>query len=70
MQKPSPLRLTRLIRGLTQIQLSLHTGITPDKISLYEHGYVEPNQDRKKKLASALNVSVDHIFPNGKKSDG
>jgi transcriptional regulator with XRE-family HTH domain len=64
----SKLRITRVIRGLNQKDLEKRTGIIQSRISLIEHGYLEPNEERKK-LAKALRVQVGDIWPKPVKGD-
>lgn len=54
----------REIRGLSQKQLSLITGIGPDKISIYEAGKSKPCIDNLRKLAEALECSVEFLMGN------
>jgi hypothetical protein len=39
------------------------TGICVSKLSLVERGIEQPNEEEKKRLARALNVQVDDLFP-------
>ena len=57
------LREARLLRELTQMDLRLRTGINQNKISWIERGYVEPRPDEKKRLAEALQLPVEQLFP-------
>ncbi|MGA2467622.1 MAG: helix-turn-helix transcriptional regulator [Thermodesulfobacteriota bacterium] len=59
----SKLREVRVVRGVTQFDLRMKTGIHPTKISHFEHGYLEPRKDEKLALARALHVKVEEIFP-------
>jgi len=58
------LREARVLKRITQFRLRLETGINPSKISLGENGLVEFSEDEKQKLAKALNVPVEEIFPD------
>ena len=53
----------RFFAGKSQIMLWLQTGIHFSTISRIECGYVDPNEDQKKKLARALGVEVGWLFP-------
>ncbi len=57
------LKKTRFRKGKTQIQLYKKTGIWPSKISYIENAYMEPTGKEKNKLARALDVEVDWLFP-------
>jgi transcriptional regulator with XRE-family HTH domain len=57
------LREIRFQRNLPQIQLALKTKIHFSTLSRIEHGYIKPTPEQKKKLAKALNVDEDWLFP-------
>jgi len=57
------LRETRFFAGKPQIKLWLKTGIHYSTISRIECGYIEPTEEQKRKLAKALNVKKDWLFP-------
>ena len=63
------LKEARFFSGKPQIQLWLETGIHYSTISRIECGYIEPNNEWKKKLAKALNVMQDWLFPEDSKED-
>jgi transcriptional regulator with XRE-family HTH domain len=56
------LRSLREARGLTQQQLSEASGVQLDRIVRIEKGQ-HPKLDDARKLAAALNVTVDFLFP-------
>lgn len=59
------LKTLRRFRGLTQEQLSKETGVTTRTIQNYENDIAKlrrANYETIKKLALALDVSVDDIF--------
>jgi len=58
------LKIQRAIRGYTQFDVFLKTGITQSRISLIENGYVLPKEDEKQRLAKALKCRVEDIFPD------
>jgi transcriptional regulator with XRE-family HTH domain len=65
------LKEARFFAKKSQAQLWLETGIHYSTISRIECGYVEPADEQKKKLANALHVETDWLFPVpevGKKS--
>jgi transcriptional regulator with XRE-family HTH domain len=39
------------------------TGINTAKISFFENELVQPDEDEKRRLAEALGVTVEEIFP-------
>lgn len=49
--------------GLTYSQLAPKVGIAPNKLSQIVNFRYLPNEDQKCKIAIALSVPVDHIFP-------
>ncbi len=60
------LREARFRARMPQAKLWLETGIHYSTISRIECGYVEPTKRQKKKLAKALNVQLDWLFPPSK----
>jgi len=58
------LKEARFFAKKPQIKLWLETNIHFSTISRIECGYIEPNEEQKKKLASALGVKKDWLFPN------
>ena len=56
------LRIARLVKRITQYDLTKATEIPQCKISLIERGYVQPREDEKKKLAKALGVKPEEIW--------
>jgi transcriptional regulator with XRE-family HTH domain len=61
------LRVIRRTKEVTQFDLRLKTGIHPSRVSLIEHGYIEPREDEKRRLAKALGVMPEEIFPEGQR---
>lgn len=60
------LREIRVIPRISQYVLSLKTGIPQSKISLFENNLLKPKMKEKKKLARALGVSLQQLFPEEK----
>ncbi len=58
------LRETRVIRRISQFQLRLLTSIHQTRISMIENNLVQPREDEMTRLAQALGVRVEDIFPN------
>lgn len=65
---PKNKRLTeaRFFANKPQIQLWIETGIHYSTISRIECGYIKPSEEQKKKLAKALGVKKDWLFPEEK----
>lgn len=57
------LKLIRLQRGLSLTQLCLLTGIHPSTLSRIERGQIYPYPGWRKRIAEALNVKEEDIFP-------
>lgn len=53
----------RKLRGLTQKELGEKIGVKHNTISSYENGTNEPEQDLLFKIANALNISINDLFP-------
>ena len=51
--------------GLTQAQISEKLGITVQSYSQYETGKRNPKVETQKKLADALNISLNDLRPTG-----
>jgi len=66
MTKNSRLKEARFYAGKPQIKLWFETGIHYSTISRIECGYVKPTKKQKVKLAEALDVKVDWLFPDNK----
>lgn len=49
-------------KGMTQTELAKIIGLSQKDISRWERGEVKPNSDNLKKLASALQCSIDDIL--------
>lgn len=60
------LKTIRKKAGLSQVRLSMLTGIAPGDISRIECGWIKPWPGWKKRLAKALGVREDELFPIGK----
>ena len=63
------LRQARLRIDKTQLQLMKETGIYFATISKIERGWLKPTEEQKEKLAYALDVDKDWLFPRSKKDD-
>lgn len=49
-------------KHITQIRLSIETGVAQETISSYENGKAEPKLDKVVKLADFLNTSTDYLL--------
>lgn len=63
MNGPNRLRLYRADRRVSQVELERITGIFQSRISDIERGVVRGSDDERGKLASALNATIDEVFP-------
>ena len=60
------LREIRAVRRATQFDLRIKTGFSQTMISYWERGSLQPTEDQKKKIASALGLNVKEVFPQEK----
>ena len=58
------LKEARFFAKKPQIQLWVETGIHYSTISRIECGYLQTTEEQKKKLAKALKVKKDWLFPD------
>ena len=58
------LRIARTRRRICQYELSHRTGISQGLISLIEQGYRQPTNEQVDKIADALQVDSEEIFPD------
>jgi len=63
------LKEARFFAKKPQVKLWLETGIHYSTISRIECGYIQPTEEQKKKLAKALDVKQDWLFPGDSKED-
>ena len=59
----TPLRYARLARGLTQRELEQQAGLSETTVSHFEAGRRLPDSATQWRLAAALGVDVDVLFP-------
>jgi transcriptional regulator with XRE-family HTH domain len=57
------LRLARVLIGKSQAQLSIDSGVHYSTISRLERGMIGPSEEQRGKLAQALHVPADSLFP-------
>lgn len=55
-------REQRLAKGMSQMQLAMHLGVTFQQIQKYENGMNRIGSGRLQCIAEALNVPVAHFF--------
>jgi transcriptional regulator with XRE-family HTH domain len=61
-KSPSPLRLARFERRLTQWQLAQRANISASKLSLIERFEVQPTSAERERLAASLGVPEVELF--------
>ena len=59
----TPLRRERLLQGKSLYDMRGRSGISVSKLSLIERGIEQPNEDEKHRLARALGVRLQDLFP-------
>ncbi|WP_228030348.1 helix-turn-helix domain-containing protein [Gimesia benthica] len=64
------LRKIRENRGLSQSELAEKAGFQPSAISHFETGRRSPSFDNLRRLADALNVTIDFLLGREKKAEG
>ena len=57
------LKQVRNEKGLSQLKLSMMTGIAPGDISRIENDWLRPYPGWRKRLARALGVTEKELFP-------
>jgi len=67
MTKQNRLKEARFFAKIPQIKLWLETGIHYSTISRIECGYIQATEEQKDKLAEALGVEEDWLFPKESK---
>ena len=53
----------RKLKGITQKELGEKIGVKHNTVSSYENGVNEPEQDLLFKIADALDISINDLFP-------
>lgn len=62
------IKIIRKQIGLTQEELALHIGVTPQAVSRWENGVSMPTLDNLIVLAAIFNVAIDDIIVVDNKS--
>jgi transcriptional regulator with XRE-family HTH domain len=60
---------TRVLQRISQYVLALKTGIPQPRISIIQNSLVTPREDEKNKIAKALGVKAEDIFPQEVSND-
>lgn len=60
--KRKKLKIKRIEKDLSQIELAKRIGVTNQSISDYETGRVNPSYSTMKKIAKELDSTVDELF--------
>jgi len=63
MVKLTSLKKHRLMRGISQLNLSHRAGINQTVLSLLENDWRQPTKEQKKKLSQLLGVDPEVLFP-------
>tara|TARA_Y100000310_G_C20036177_1_gene514034 strand:- start:110 stop:331 length:222 start_codon:yes stop_codon:yes gene_type:complete len=58
------LKIARTRERMCQYELSHRTGISQGLISLIERGYRQPTNEQADKIAEALQINIEEIFPD------
>lgn len=61
------LRDTRVLKRISQMQLRQMSGVNQTKISWIENGFIKPKPEEEVKLARALGVKPEELFPVSEK---
>ncbi len=57
------LKMTRHLAGLSQYEVGRRSGISQPLVSNLERGHLRPSQELRLRLADALGVPADVLFP-------
>jgi len=60
--KLTPLKLTRMEKGIVQWDVARLTGIHQSTLSLYERGHLEPKPEHKEMLAKLYGKTVEELW--------
>ena len=58
------LKRARLAAGISQLELSIRTGLPSQRISFWERGCARPSQQSAIRLAKGLGMQVNDVFPD------
>lgn len=62
MKTGDALKNARVGAGMTQAELARRLGVTPQTVSQYERGRINPKFETLKRMADAMDVSVDSLL--------
>ncbi len=62
MPRNPKLKFSRLKRQMTQLDLSLATGIIISRIQRFESGYTQPTKAEVQKIAEVLHANPERLF--------
>ncbi len=54
----------RVSKKLKQVELAQQSGVSVFKLSVFESGAARPGRENAKKIADALGVKIEEIFPH------
>ena len=57
------LRLARRAKNWTALELAENVGISEDQVYFIERGRTKPTRETALRIASALDLTADHAFP-------
>jgi len=63
MKVTNRLRVCRAERRISQMALAQRARVSRDRIWRFENGYAEATADERERLAKALRVTVEEVFP-------
>ncbi len=63
---PTLIRLAREARGIRQLELARRVGVSAGMLSLVESGLQQPTGKLARRLAAALALDVEDLFPEVK----
>ena len=66
----SLLKLARVVKGFSQYEVEVETGIRQNILSLYERRLRTPSVQEKEALARLYGYSQTKLFPSGKQENG
>ncbi len=67
MRKATKIKIKRLEKGLSQLELATELGITQTLMSIFESGRAIPPKDLLEKMAEILNCSPEDLLEGGGK---
>ena len=65
----NPMKRVRILAGISQVELARRVGRSGSWVSLVERGYLRPFPAMRARIAKALRVPVEELWPEGEPSD-